>query len=217
MHHLFLFMLFFNLLQENPALALIWVVAIVYAISIHEFFHALAATAQGDYTAKFEGRLSLNPLVHLDPLGTLALLFVGFGWGRPVPFNPYNLRNPRFGPAIVGLAGPFANLLSVVIFTIALRILVQTNGIDLNNLLFLFFITIVQINLILLLFNLVPIPPLDGSKLLYALLPSNLNHVVVFLERYGVLLLIAFLLAGGGLLMSVWGAIYAWILETIIF
>lgn len=204
-----------SLLQENPSLAIVWILAIVYSITIHEFFHALAATLQGDYTAKYEGRLTLNPLAHLDPLGTIALLFIGFGWGRPVPFNPNNLRSSRFGSAIVGLAGPFANLLSVVVFGVVLRVLGSSVGLDLNNLFFQFLVLLIQLNIMLFLFNLLPIPPLDGSKLLIALLPPQWFGFATFLERYGVFLLLAFLLTGGSLLQSVWGSVYNLTLKLI--
>lgn len=210
-------MLIFTLLQEQPLIALLWIVSIIYAITVHEFSHALAAMLQGDYTAKYEGRLTLNPLVHLDPLGTIALLFIGFGWGKPVMFNPFNLRNSKFGPAIVGLAGPLANFISIIIFSGALWLIVQSIGIDLNNLAINFFLILVQINLILLLFNLIPIPPLDGSKLLFALLPERYHQVIYFLERYGTILLLILLIGFGNVLSIFWDSVYSMIIQFIIY
>ena len=107
-----------GLLFSQPVLFIAWIAAILVALSVHEFSHALAGTVLGDNTAKNMGRLTLNPLAHLDMIGTLMLLIVGFGWGKPVPFNPFNLKYPKWGPAIVALAGPFANLICVVIFVI---------------------------------------------------------------------------------------------------
>src|SRR5690554_3478331 len=110
-----------NLLFEQPALFVAWVVAIVVAITIHEFSHVLAAFLQGDSTGKFLGRLNLNPFRHVDPLGFILLVVAGFGWGRPAPFNPQNLKHPRLGTMLVAFAGPLSNLVAVVIFGLAFR------------------------------------------------------------------------------------------------
>ncbi|HCJ52554.1 MAG TPA: site-2 protease family protein, partial [Candidatus Kerfeldbacteria bacterium] len=114
--------------------------------------------------------MTLNPLSHLDPIGSLMLVIVGFGWGKPVPFNPMYLKVRRWGPSIVSLAGPASNILSVVFFGLILKLLYANNLIGSDNLLTLFLVAVIQINLILALFNLIPIPPLDGSKLLYGLI-----------------------------------------------
>ena len=105
----------FNLLFQSPELFMIIILAIIYAITIHEFSHALAAETLGDATAKFNGRLTLNPLAHLEFLGTLMLLMAGFGWGKPVPVNIYNLKWRKYGEALVSLAGPLSNFLSVIL------------------------------------------------------------------------------------------------------
>lgn len=177
---------------------LLLILALVVGITVHEFSHALAATLQGDKTAQYAGRLTLNPFSHLDPFGALLIILVGFGYGRPVPFNPYNLRNKQYGPAIVGMAGPLSNLLLVVIFGILLKVLFPVlTG---SNLLVVFLGILIQANLILLVFNLFPIPPLDGSKVLFAILPSNMSDVKIFLEQYGPWLLLGLLLFGRGII-----------------
>lgn len=191
-----------SLLFEKPIYFLAWIIAIVVGISVHEFFHALAAVSQGDKTALDAGRLTLNPLAHLDPLGTAMLLFLGFGYGKPVPFNPANLRNQRFGPALVGAAGPFSNLLMIVIFVLALKLLLPV--LASGNLLLILLIYLVQVNIILLIFNLFPVPPLDGSKVLFAILPRSLTSVREALEQYGPWILLAILLFGQGLFSPIY-------------
>ncbi|MEW6407308.1 MAG: site-2 protease family protein [Patescibacteria group bacterium] len=186
-------------LFENPILFLAWAFALVVAISVHEFSHALAATLLGDPTAKYEGRLTLNPLKHLDPWGTLLLFFAGFGWGRPVPFNPYNLRNQRWGSALVSIAGPGSNLVMILVFGLILKYLYPLFGLGEQNMLFQFLYTLILLNAILMTFNLIPIPPLDGSKLLFAILPASMTDVKIFLERYGFLILIGLIFFAGGI------------------
>lgn len=178
-----------------------WIVAIVLSASIHEFFHGLVALWQGDATAKYMGRLTLNPVKHIDPVGSIVVPLVmiltfgqGFGWAKPVPFNPYNLRNQKWGPAMVGLAGPASNFLIALIFGLPLRFLPNLENVDypiVYNLVD-FFGIIVLVNIILGIFNLMPIPPLDGSKLLYSLLPPHLSHIKVMLEQYGFILSLFF-------------------------
>lgn len=163
-----------NWLFENPAFFLIWVLAVIIALTIHEFSHGLLAYYFGDDTAKQSGRLTLNPLSHIDPLGFVLLLVVGFGWAKPVPVNPYNLRRTRLATAIVALAGPLSNLLALVVFGLIFRALAPILGE--SNLLTNFLFMLVLINLVLMLFNLLPIPPLDGSKVLFSLLPDRLDE-----------------------------------------
>lgn len=191
-----------SLLFQQPILFFAWVVAIVIAISVHEFSHAACAYWLGDPTAKYEGRLTLNPLAHLDLWGTLLLLFVGVGWGKPVPFNPYNLKNQRYGPALVALAGPASNLVLVVVFSLILRFIYPLTGLGMENALYSLLALLIFINAILMVFNLIPIPPLDGSKLLMAVLPSSLDNVKIFLQRYGFFLLILLFFLGRGLLVG---------------
>ena len=177
-----------------------WAAGLVIAISIHEFAHAFTANYLGDSTAKLEGRLTLNPLSHLDLWGTLLLLVVGFGWGKPVPFNPYNLKNQKFGPALISIAGPFSNLILVIVFGLILKYIYPMLGLGYENALFYFLYTLIMINAILMVFNLLPIPPLDGSKLLFAILPDSMNNVKVLMERYGFILLLALVFFSGGFL-----------------
>lgn len=191
-----------TLLFSQPLIFVAWVIAIVFGITIHEFAHVFAAYAQGDPTGKERGRLTLNPMVHIDPLGLVALLFVGFGWGRPAPFNPSYLKRPRLGTLLIALAGPLSNLLAIAVFGLVFRFLLPSFSLDAENLLVIFLVFLIQINLILMVFNLIPIPPLDGSRILFALLPSRYAHLAFTLERYGPFLLIGLLLFGGSILSN---------------
>jgi len=186
-----------ELLFQQPILFFVAAAAIIIAITVHEFSHAAAAYYLGDPTAKNEGRLTLNPLAHLDLWGTLLLFFAGFGWGKPVPFNPYNLRSPRYAPAFISLAGPLANLLMVVLFALLLKFIYPVLGLGEENALFQFLYFLIVINALLMVFNLLPVPPLDGSKLLFAVLPPSLTRVKLFLEQYGFFILVALVFFGG--------------------
>jgi Zn-dependent protease len=192
-----------SLLFTDPLYFVTWTLAIIVGITVHEFSHAWAATIQGDRTPEQTGRLSLNPLAHLDPLGTIMLLFVGFGYGKPVQFDPHQLRYRRFGPALVGLAGPLSNLIMIIIFGLAIRVLVFHAGLDGGNLLIMFLTNLVQINVILMVFNLFPIPPLDGSKVLFAILPHSLYEFRLKLEQYGPFILLGLLIFAQGMFSSV--------------
>lgn len=171
-------MMLIQLLFANPTLFLIITVAILLAISIHEYSHAWAAYFLGDPTAKYQGRLTINPLAHLDPFGTLLLFIVGVGWGKPVPFNPYNLRNQKWGPALVGLAGPSSNFFVALIVGLSVRFLELP-----SPTLIYFFAYFVWINIILGTFNLIPVPPLDGSHILFTILPPSLENIKTSLLR----------------------------------
>lgn len=167
--------------------------ALLIALTVHEYAHGYAAYKMGDPTAKYSGRLSLNPSHHLDFVGTLCLLFFHFGWARPVPINPRNFRDPKKGSVIVSLAGPLSNfivaLISMFVFAIMLRVFPYPyEGI------YEFFLYImdamVQLNVGLMVFNLLPIPPLDGSKVLLEFLPYRLKYKFYQFERYSGLILI---------------------------
>lgn len=162
----------FDLLIANPPYFVLRLIAILIALTIHEFSHALASTLLGDPTAKVSGRLTLNPLAHIDPLGFVAIIFAPFGWGKPVPFNPYNLKIKRWGSSLVSLAGPASNFLSLVVSTLLIRFLLNFTSLTCSNLLIQFLHIFLAINLVLFLFNLLPIPPLDGSKLFFAIFSS---------------------------------------------
>lgn len=180
----------------NPISLLILGVGFALAITIHEAAHAFMANRLGDPTPRLQKRLTLNPLAHLDPWGTLVLFITGFrfGWGRPVQFDPYNLENPRRDAALISIAGPLSNLFLASLFSIIFRIYPSS--------ILEFFIFI---NVALAVFNLIPIHPLDGGKILVGLLsPQDAINVNRFLNQYGtILLLILILPLGGGPLISI--------------
>jgi len=168
---------------------------IIPSAIIHEYAHGWAADQLGDPTARNAGRLTLDPRAHIDMWGTIImpimlLLFSGgsfmFAYAKPVPYNPYNLSNQKWGPALVGVAGPAANLIIAIMFGILVRFLpVSTFSLLLG--------VIVYANLLLMVFNLVPIPPLDGSKILFAILPDSMQQFKINLERYGFIILLFFI------------------------
>ncbi|MBI2038759.1 MAG: site-2 protease family protein [Candidatus Niyogibacteria bacterium] len=173
------------------------IAVLVFSVVIHEVSHGYAANALGDPTAKYAGRLTLNPLPHLDAFGSLLLPLITywaggfiFGWAKPVPYNPYNLSNQKWGPAAVAAAGPAANLLVALIFGIFVRI---ATAVELPSEFASIATTIVFINILLAVFNFVPIPPLDGSKVLFSALPSRYGYVQSFLEQWGFVLLLLFI------------------------
>ena len=173
--------------------------AILIALTFHELSHGFVAYRLGDTTAKSQGRLSLNPLHHLDPIGTLCLLFVGFGWAKPVPVNPYALhKKPHSGMAWVAAAGPASNLCMALIGGIFMLIYLRTigygwlfeTGFTFELYLGLFFMYFIQINIVLMVFNLIPVPPLDGSRIVSAFLPSGARMRYNMIERYGTLIML---------------------------
>lgn len=159
-------------------------VALVASISIHEFAHAYIADKLGDPTARILGRVTLNPKAHLDPIGTLLLLVAGFGWGKPVPFDPYNLENPKTGGALIALAGPVSNFLLATLLAIIFHL------VPMNGLLTSFVYLTIFYNLILGAFNLIPVNPLDGFKIVYGILPSNLAIQWQQTANYGIFILL---------------------------
>jgi len=174
--------------------------AIVVAITVHEFAHAFLADRLGDPTPRLQGRLTLNPLAHLDPIGTLLLLLVRFGWGKPVQFDPFNLRNPRRDAALISIAGPISNLLLATAASIALRVLLglqfsviahTTEMVGIAAAILVAFLnSLIYMNVILALFNLIPIHPLDGFKIVGGFLNHNQAREWYSLERYGFIFLI---------------------------
>jgi len=173
---------------------------LIMSVVIHEVSHGYTASILGDQTARYQGRLTLNPIKHLDFVGSFLVpslaYFLGgfiFGWAKPVPYNPYNLRPGRWSEAIVAAAGPASNIILALIFGMLLRIGV-TSGAGWATPAFIQITTvIVFINILLAIFNLMPIPPLDGSKLLFAVFPDKLYEMRSFFERYGLLLVIFFI------------------------
>lgn len=170
------------------------VIILVMSVVIHEVSHGFAALALGDPTAKYQGRLTLNPLAHLDPVGSFLVPIIGYltggfiiGWAKPVPFNPYNLKNQKWGEALVAVAGPLSNLALALVFGLIFKFFGPNLGQSVGLVSF-----VVLINITLAIFNLVPIPPLDGSKILFAILPYRLQHIRDSLERYGLVLALIF-------------------------
>ncbi len=183
---------------------------------LHEYAHGAVADSLGDPTARYAGRLSLNPLVHIDLWGTILLpilLFLGtggqflFAYAKPVPYNPYNLKNQRFGPVAVALAGPAANFLLALGFGLVVRVISNPDLALLCSI-------IVYTNIALGIFNLVPIPPLDGSKLLYAILPSSSYQLRAFLDRSGFVFLLIFMFFFFGLLSPIINLLFSWFTGT---
>jgi len=183
---------------------LLLIIILIFSVVIHEVSHGVIANWQGDPTAKYAGRLTLNPLKHLDLFGSIILplilimmanLMGGgfiFGWAKPVPYNPYNLKNKKWGPALVGAAGPISNIIVALAFGLVVRFLPTASYVYFANLADVFK-SIIWINLLLAVFNLVPIPPLDGSKILFALLPYRYQQLSFQMERYGLILVLFFI------------------------
>ncbi len=168
---------------------------ILLGITVHEFFHGYTAYKLGDPTPKIAGRLTLNPFKHLDIIGTIMLLFFRFGWAKPVPVNPYNFKNPKTGIIYVSLAGPLSNIATAALFGVITRITMAFLYTEWIKPLVMIFILVVLYNIILGLFNLLPFPPLDGSKILFSIVGEN--EFTLFLQRYGFFILIGLILLGG--------------------
>lgn len=173
---------------------------LLFSVIIHEVSHGYAALFLGDRTAEYEGRLTLNPIPHIDLVGTIILpalsIMIGgllFGWAKPVPYNPYNLKNPRRDEAIIALAGPLSNFILALIFGLFIRFYVVPNGM-INDGIGVISVVIVLVNITLMIFNLIPMPPLDGSKIITALLPDIWMKVRTSVERFGFLGVIIFLI-----------------------
>ena len=177
-------------LFTNPISFFAWFVALLVAISVHEFSHAWAAFRLGDATAKYEGRLTLNPLAHLDTIGTLMILLAGFGWGKPVPVNPLNFDNPRRDHALVALSGPLSNFVVSFILSLFLKLPLGAAGLLLE----VFLLPTIILNISLGVFNLLPIPPLDGFSVVCGFLPREFAFKWEELQRYGLYILIFSLL-----------------------
>ncbi len=173
---------------------------LIMSVVIHEVSHGYAALMMGDVTAKYAGRLTLNPIKHLDPFGSvilpilMAIISSGgfiFGWAKPVPYNLYNLKNQRWGELIVAIAGPLSNILVAIVFGLLIRfapiLSLPIAFVEIS-------LTVVIINLVLAVFNLVPIPPLDGSKVLFSVLPTDISQKTRnFMQRYGLILIFIFI------------------------
>ena len=204
------------LLTENPLYFLAWISAILVALSVHEFSHAYAAYRLGDNTPKAMGRLTLNPLAHIDWLGLLMLILIGFGWGSPVGFNPHNLKYKKWGPALVAMAGPASNLIQIAVFGSILKLLETFTNLSISNLLVQFIDLLIIINAVLLIFNLIPIPPLDGSKLFFAILDKpKYDNFKMKLEARGPMILIILILVDNIFRIGIFSSIFRGIIGLI--
>ena len=188
----------------NLKFFIIFIPVILFSLTIHEYAHALIAYKLGDDTAQKQGRLSLNPLVHLDPLGTILLLIAHFGWAKPVPVDPRNFENPKRDMLYVAIAGPISNLLtaaaSVFVLKYLLSIYLAGNSLPYIEPIISFLVWMIFIGIVLAVFNMLPIPPLDGSRVIYGILPDFLAERYRSIEMYGVLLLFAIFIFGGNIL-----------------
>ena len=187
-------------------LAIFQVIILVFSAIIHEYMHGWMADRLGDPTAKDAGRLTMNPIPHIDPFGSILLPFLMivmntgfvFGWAKPVPFNPHNLRDQKYGSAKVAIAGPLGNFITALFFGLVLRFF------SLPNPMFAVFIAfIVWINLLLMVFNLVPIPPMDGSKVIAPFLPYSWQLRLMEAEKYGMFLVLLFAMFGFAVIVPV--------------
>ncbi len=175
------------------------IVILIFSVVIHEVSHGYAALWMGDVTAKYADRLNLNPLKHLDPIGSvivpglLALSGTGFiiGWAKPVPYNPYNLRNKRWGELIVAAAGPISNILIAALLSVVIRL---NSILQLSEAFLTIIVMAIVINLALAMFNLIPIPPLDGSKILFNLFPLKTLKIRAIFERYSFIIIVLFVI-----------------------
>jgi Zn-dependent protease len=181
--------MFLSLFQWNASAAVAFLLGLVIGITVHEASHATSAYLLGDDTAYRDGRVTLNPISHLDLLGSLMLLLAGFGWGRPTPVVPSKLRGGVFGPVAVALAGPVSNLLIVAVCAV-LYLLPPFQGGYLQIIALMMAFT----NALLFVFNLIPIPPLDGSKVIFPFLPRVLDGFVDFMNQYGPMILLGLIL-----------------------
>lgn len=197
---------------------ILFMIAVLAAsVIIHEVSHGYTAEMLGDPTARLAGRLTLNPLPHIDIVGSLIVpLFLVlthspllFGWAKPVPINFYNLKNQTWGPALVGASGALANLFLAIFFGLLLRFLPET-GIF-SPAFFALIKMIVLLNILLAVFNMIPVPPLDGSKVLFALLPYRLRFLEEFLERYWIVFLALVLLLGGSIVVPAVNVLFRFI------
>lgn len=200
-----LFDLFNN--RISPLYFIFFIISLLISLTVHELAHAYTSYKLGDSTAKIDGRISLNPLHHIDPYGFLAILIVGFGWAKPVMMNPYNFKNYRDGIFFTALAGPLSNIIMAVagmlVFNIKLPFIAQE-----------FLSVFININIILASFNILPIPPLDGYKVFSRVLSDKLYYQAEFYERkYGFIILMIFLISG--LLRTIWFPVYSFLLNFV--
>ena len=184
-------------LFSNPISFIFYIVSLFVALSVHEASHALAADKLGDPTPRLDGRISLNPLRHIDLTGLLFMLFFGFGWGKPVMFDPFNLKNPRRDAALISLAGPASNMVFALCLSILLRSFNFLHLSLFSTIGFYLFYPLITINLTLGIFNLLPIHPLDGFKIVGGALPEDQAHDWFQLQRFGMIFLLLLIIPLG--------------------
>ena len=192
----------------NLKFLIIFVPVILFSLTIHEYAHAYIAHKLGDDTAKRLGRLTLNPLKHLDPLGTILLLLVHFGWAKPVPVDPRNFKDPKKDMLYVAIAGPISNILTAIIAAVILKaILINYGSLAVSaNILEPIVQTLywlIFIGVVLAVFNMLPFPPLDGSRVLYGILPDEMTYSIRKIETYGIFILFGIILLGGSIFSKI--------------
>jgi len=189
----------------NFNLIIIQAPVILLSLTIHEYFHGWTANKLGDPTAKLRGRLTLNPIAHLDVLGTILMFVVGFGWAKPVPIDARNFKDPRKGTLLVAIAGPLSNLTTAVVAGIILRPMIPrilTGEIapgSIDSIVVIILVLALVYGIALAVFNMIPIPPLDGSRVMYAILPDKYLYPYSRFEPYGVIFLFGLFIFGGGI------------------
>jgi Zn-dependent protease len=198
-----------KLLIDDPVAFLLLAIPLLYSIIIHELAHGWVAYRMGDPTAKYLGRLTLNPLKHLDPIGTAMLFIVGFGWAKPVPVDFSRLGHSRLGLVLVSAAGIVANTIFAFLAVLLLRLLSPSPSGTIGRMLYF----LAQINIMLASFNLIPIPPLDGSKILMGFLSERLQYALSRLEPYGLFIIIGLLYLG---VLDPVIAFFRWVILTLI-
>jgi len=198
-----------KLLTHDPVVFVLVAVPLLYAVIFHELAHGWVAYKMGDPTAKWMGRLSLNPLKHLDPFGTLMLFLVGFGWAKPVPININNVQDRRKGLIFVSSAGVVANILFAFVALLLFRLFPLSSSEIVATLVYF----LVQINITLAALNLIPIPPLDGSKILMGIAPRRVGYFLARLERYGFFIIIGLLYLG---ILDPLIGFFRWVIVTLI-
>lgn len=184
-------------LFSNPLLFAIYMASLLVAIAIHEFSHAFVADYLGDPTPRLQGRLKLNPLVHIDTMGIFFLLLFGFGWGKPVEFDPYNLKNPRKDAALISIAGPISNFILALSLSLLLKLFIFLELNFLTTIGILIFLPMIRMNIILGIFNLLPIHPLDGFKIVGGILSEEKAAEWYSLQRYGMIFLLLLIIPIG--------------------